>query len=523
MKKNRSIALLLALLSFTSSLVAQKPSLNVAEFGAKGDGKTLNTRALQAVIDSCEKRGGGAIVIPAGKFLTGTLTLKSNLRIHIEAGGELLASPNLQDYNSAHRHLLYGKAIQNFSISGKGSINGNGTAFFDNNFNALDRPVPFIVLEDAEDISIKDIKIENSPAHTLVLSGCNRAVIDGITILNDMRSPNTDGIDITSSSNVMISNCFISTGDDAICLKTYHSESDKGDEIALPTLRNSNKPTENVTVTNCIIESDDGALKLGTGSGTVIGYCSFNNIIIRNARFGIALFMKDGGVYEDLHFSNIQIQTSSRHATEYPIFIDVEKRENSGKYGTVQFVTFKGITMHTRGNCLIAGQKDSPLKNFSFEDLTLIVQEAVDVARFKKPRGNKRLGEIIGSSDFAATPSHITIGHAEHFTLKNIEVIVNGNSNPRHAISFHNAHTVALTDFKYRASKALATVLLDNSADITLARNISSTSPFLEVKGDFQGDLLLFENRVRNPRSAFQFPKPRSRYNVVERNTIELK
>lgn len=90
MKLNRSIALLLALLSLTSSLVAQKPSLNVAEFGAKGDGKTLNTRALQAVIDSCEKRGGGAIVIPAGKFLTGTLMLKSNLRIHIEPAANCL-------------------------------------------------------------------------------------------------------------------------------------------------------------------------------------------------------------------------------------------------------------------------------------------------------------------------------------------------------------------------------------------------------------------------------------------------
>lgn len=515
-------AMLAVTLLWASELMAQKPSLNVVQFGAIGDGKTLNTHALQAALDSCDKRGGGAIVIPAGKFLTGTLMLKSNLRIHIEAGGELIGSPHLNHYNPSHRHLLYGKNIQNFSISGKGVINGNGSSFFDDKFNALDRPVPFILLEDAEDISIKDVRIESSPAHTLVLSGCNRVMVDGITILNDKRSPNTDGIDITSSSNVMISNCIISTGDDAICLKTYHPESDKGDDVAVPTLRHSTKTTENITVTNCIIESDDGALKLGTGSGTAIRYCSFNNIIIRNSRYGIALFMKDGGVYEHLQFSNIQIHTGSRHATEYPMFIDVEKRENSGQYGTIQFVSFKGISMQTRGNCLIAGQKDAPLKHFSFEDITLLVQSPIDVARFKKPRGNKKLSEIVGSSDFAAIPSHLTFGHAEHLTLKNITVIANSDSIARHAISFHATRDVKLCDFKYHASASPSVVLISNSSDITLEENQSTLSPFLTIEGDFQGELLLLGNRVKSPKSAFQFPKPRTHYRVIEQNTIEI-
>jgi hypothetical protein len=524
MNTRRYLTFLLALTvaaCLTEHLHAQKPSLNVVDFGAIGDGKTINTRALQAAIDTCEKRGGGAIVIPAGKFLTGTLILKSHLRIHIEAGGELIGSPNIRDYNAAHRHLLYGKQIQNFSITGKGIINGNGNTFFDDNFNPLDRPAPFVVLEDAEDISIKDIKLENSPAHCLVLSGCNRVVVDGITILNHMRSPNTDGIDITSSSNVMISNCFISTGDDAICLKTYHPESDKGDDIAVPTSRHSTKPTENVTVTNCIIESDDGALKLGTGSGTAIRYCSFNNIIIRNSRFGIALFMKDGGVYEHLHFSNIYIQTASRHATEYPIFIDIEKRDNSGNYGTIRHVRFSGIDMHTRGNCLIAGQKDSPLYDFTFENLSLHIIAGVDVSNFKKPRGNKRLGEIAGSSDFANIHAHLTIGHAEQLTLKNISVVSSTDTHPRHAVGIFSSREVQISELTYQTHTSLASVLVTQSENITLERCRSLFSPLIKIEGDIQGSLYLLDNRVKSKKSALQLPRPGTHARIVEHNTLE--
>ncbi len=507
-----------------SDALAQKPSLNVVDFGAKGDGKTLNTRFLQAAIDSCEKRGGGAIVIPAGRFLTGTLFLKSNLRIHIESGGELLGSPNLADYDKTRKHLLFGKDIQNFAITGKGVIDGNGKCFFDEKFNALDRPAPFIVIEDGEDLSIRDVKLQNSPAHSLVFSGCNRVVVDGVTILNEMRSPNTDGIDITSSSNVMISNCFISTGDDAICLKTYHPETDKGDDLAVPTRRNSDKTTENVVVTNCVIESDDGALKLGTGSGTAIRYCSFSNIVIRNARFGIALFMKDGGVYEHLRFSNIQIQTASRHATEYPIFIDIEKRDDDGKYGAIRSVRFSNIDMQTRGNCLIAGQAASPLEDFTFENITLRVQNAVDVSKFKKPRGNKKLGDVKGSSDFAAIPAHFTLGHAKSVVIKNFRLWSDEPSAARHAIALINAHRSKLIEFETLApQRPLAAILLMNSGDCSIERSASDASPFLKVEGDWTGQLRLIANRVQDAKDAFLLPKSVSRKQIIEQGTMTMK
>ncbi len=507
---------------FAPTLSAQKPSLNVLDFGAKGDGKTLNTRFLQAAIDSCDKRGGGAIVIPAGKFLTGTLFLKSNLRVHLEAGCELVGSANLADYDTRHKHLLYGNDLKHFSLSGKGTINGNGTCFFDNAFNALERPAPFIVIENSEDISIKDIKIENSPAHTLVFSGCNRVVVDAITILNDMRSPNTDGIDITSTSNVMISNCFISTGDDAICLKSYQSENDKGDELALPTLRHSDKATENVTVTNCIIESDDGALKLGTGSGNPIRYCSFNNIIIRNSRFGIALFMKDGGVYEHLQFSNLHIQTSSRHATEYPIYVDVDKRDNRGRYGIIRHVRFSEIDIQTRGNCLIAGQAQSPLVDFTLERITMRVENAVDVSNFKKPRGNKKLGEIAGSSDFANVPAHFTVAHAEDVSFNHLRISDNSTANARYGIAFQHLRGGTLSELSYNSPNARACILLTDSEHFAIERCRSSVMPFLNVLGNFAGRLLLIGNAVGNPKTAFQFSTPALRKQVIEQHTLQL-
>ena len=120
--------------------------------------------------------------------------------------------------------------------------------------------------------------------------------IDGIRILNFLEAPNTDGIYPISSSNVFISNCYIETGDDAICPKSNSTE----------------KACENLVVTNCVLISDDSAIKFGTRSDGIIRHCVFNNIIIRNSKYGLAFYMKDGGTYEDIQFSNINIETSGK-------------------------------------------------------------------------------------------------------------------------------------------------------------------------------------------------------------------
>ncbi len=497
---------------FAPTLSAQKPSLNVLDFGAKGDGKTLNTRFLQAAIDSCDKRGGGAVIVPAGKFLTGTLRLKNNLQLCLEAGAELIGSPNITDYDSAHKHLLYGVGIANFSLTGKGIIEGNGKAFWDEKYNPLDRPAPWILLEDATDISIRDVKLQNSPAHVVALIGCNRVVVDGITILNDMRSPNTDGIDITSTSNVMISNCFISTGDDAICLKVSDGTRNAAVSDDVGGDKGKDKPTENVVVTNCIIESDDAALKLGTGSGTRISHCRFSNCIIRNTRFGIALFMKDGGVFEHVDFSNLTIETRSRHATEYPIYIDVEKREETGRYGKIRDVKFSGLDIATRGNCLIAGQPDAPLENITLENITMHVAQGVDVSTFKKPRGNRKLGDIKGSLDFASIPAHITIGCAQHVILKNVRIVSENSTFDRHALYFNKVGNIRIDEFIGHQSPvngSLPLILLVDSGDCTIQNStaLPNTATFLKADGTFSGRLSLLMNNFLDAKNAWLLPK----------------
>ncbi|KER09558.1 MAG: hypothetical protein HY22_10645 [[Candidatus Thermochlorobacteriaceae] bacterium GBChlB] len=497
---------------FAPTLSAQKPSLNVLDFGAKGDGKTLNTRFLQAAIDSCDKRGGGAIVIPAGKFLTGTLFLKSNLRVHLEAGCELVGSANLADYDSAHKHLLYGAGIANFSLTGQGVIEGNGKAFWDEKYNPLDRPAPWILLEDATDISIRDVKLQNSPAHVVALIGCNRVVVDGITILNDMRSPNTDGIDITSTSNVMISNCFISTGDDAICLKVSDGTRNAALSDDVGGDKGKDKPTENVVVTNCIIESDDAALKLGTGSGTRISHCRFSNCIIRNTRFAVALFMKDGGVFEHIDFSNLTIETRSRYATEYPIYIDVEKREESGRYGKIRHIKFSNLNITTRGNCLIAGQPDAPLEHLTLEGISMHVAQGVDVSTFKKPRGNRKLGDIKGSVDFASIPAHITIGCAQKVAVQGVSIFAENTVVDRHGLCLNKVRDIQIEHFTGRQAKddgSLPVILLIDSGDCLIRNStaLPNTATFLKADGAFSGRLSLLMNNFLDAKNAWLLPK----------------
>ncbi|MEM1359999.1 MAG: glycosyl hydrolase family 28 protein, partial [Bacteroidota bacterium] len=331
--------------------------LIITDFGADASGAQLSTKAIQQALDQCEKQGGGVVIVPAGTFLTGTLFLPANLTLHLRAGARLLASTDLADYDPEHPHLLYAKDARNIALTGTGTIDGQGDAFFDKrsssgeqrtqSWRARARPQPWLLFEDCERLRFRDLELINSPAHVLVLQRCRDVLVDAISIQNDPRSPNTDGIDITNSRDVRISNCRIITGDDAICLKS------KTDTV------------ENILVTNCYLNSDDAGIKFGTGTAVCIRDCRFNNLVIEDTRYGIALFMLDGGVNEHCTFDNITIRNGSRHQTEYPIFIDIDKRYPDRSLGKQRFLTFSNLKIFTRNKLLLAGQPEFPLENIT--------------------------------------------------------------------------------------------------------------------------------------------------------------
>jgi parallel beta-helix repeat protein len=403
----------------------QKPStvFSIAEYGAKGDSITLNTSFIQKTIDACAAAGGGTVLIPPGKFLTGTLYFKSNIDYHFANGAMLVGSGNIKDYNTPQgennimliryqavpnetlRVLIDATGVENVSITGQGIIDGNGFSFWDKEFAALERPEPWISFRKASNIKIRDVKFQNAPSHVLRFQSSNHIVIDGIKIENHPRSPNTDGIDIVDTQNVTISNSFISTGDDGICLKT-----DRGGVV------------ENVVVTNCVLQSDDAAIKFGTGSAGVTRYCTFSNNVIRKSRYGISLFMLEGGVFEHNRFSDLILTGGSRHKHEYPIFIDVDQKRPTDKYGIIRHNTFSNLSIVTSGKILINGRPEQPIENLTLSDITFRVENEADFTKATKPRGNKNFPKLETSIDRAPIPAHITLGYISNLRLSAIQL-----------------------------------------------------------------------------------------------------
>ncbi len=305
-------------------LGAQTPPVvfDVTAQGAKGDGKTLDTAAIQKAIDSCHKSGGGVVYFPNGNFLSGTIELKSNVIFRLSPGATLWGSRNMEDY--AQPHLIYARGAENIAIDGGGAIDGNGDAFWNADFRPKRRrPSPEIELVECKDVRIENIRIRNTPGWGIHPLLCDRVVIRGISMITDYRGPNTDGIDPDSTRNLFISDTYIETGDDAIVLKTTG-------RLGQPA-----PPTENVTVTNSVLMSDDAALKLGTESYGDFRHIRVSNCVIRKSAEGVAIYGKDGGTFEDVNFSGLSIETSSIDKRRtYPIYIDLDRRtRNRGKAG----------------------------------------------------------------------------------------------------------------------------------------------------------------------------------------------
>ncbi|MFN3841595.1 MAG: glycosyl hydrolase family 28 protein, partial [Cyclobacteriaceae bacterium] len=260
-------------------------------------------------------------------------------------------------------------------------------------------------------ITLRDVTFQNSPSHVLRFEDSEQIIIDGIYIKNHRQSPNTDGIDLVDSKNVFISNSYIATGDDAICLKT------DVDGIV-----------ENVVVTNCILESDDAAIKFGTGSAGITRYCSFNNITIKNSRYGISLFMLEGGLFEFNSFTDIIINEGSRHKHEYPIFIDVDRKRPTDAYGIIRNTRFSNLIINSGGKILINGRPEQPIQGLALQNIRFAVSTERDFSNATKPRGNKNFPKLPESIDRAPVPAYFTLGYINDLHLSGSSIRTTSNA-----------------------------------------------------------------------------------------------
>lgn len=285
---------------------------NVTGYGAKGNGVTDDAKAIQRAIDACSASGGGSVIIPSGKtFMAGPLHLKSNVDLHLQPNSVLLANPDEAVYTeSAFREnrgegmmWISGKDIHNVSITGQGRIDGNGVAFMgrelDDSYELkpvtdFDPRPHVLTLVNASNVKINGVTIANSAYWTVHLVGCYDVAISDISLLNNLKIRNGDGIDIDHSRKVRISNCFIESGDDCICLKNRREFEEYG-------------PCEDVVVTNCIMTSRSCAVKVGSENMDAIRRVLFDNCIITKSNRGIGIQNRDEGTVSDITFSNMTV------------------------------------------------------------------------------------------------------------------------------------------------------------------------------------------------------------------------
>lgn len=371
------ILLSLVFIAFCRLGSAQSSIYSIMDYGAVNDGKTITTKAIQKAIDDCAFKGGGTIIFPAGKYLSGTLYLKSFITLFLGPGAVLEGSKNLSDYpvtlskirsytdNYTSRSLIYGEDLEHIAITGQGIIDGNGASFQDSDEQAKTalfdsyKVRPYMIrIINCKNVVVRDISIINSPMWVQHYMACVNVSIDGISVHSRVNH-NNDGIDIDACDNVRISNCDIVSGDDAIVIKS--------------TL---DRPCKNITITNSVLSSDCNAFKLGTESNGGFQNISMDNCIIYNTRLaGIALEMVDGGSLDNVSVSDINMDN-----VNCAIFIRLGNRarpfkENMSKPGIGRLfnVILSNIQATSIGKtgCSITGLPSYPARNITLNNIRL--------------------------------------------------------------------------------------------------------------------------------------------------------
>ena len=375
---------------------------DVTTAGAVGDGKTDDAQAIQRMIDRCSAEGGGRVLLPRNHvFMAGPLELKSNVELYLEATATLKAHPDESIYhlsafgkNEGEGMLwLYANDAENISITGKGTIHGNGIAFMgaeledsyelkplaDQTFD----PRPHVLtLTNVRNLTIRDVTIKEGAYWTVHLIGCNEAVIDGINLLNNLKIRNGDGIDIDHSKNVRIANCHITSGDDCICLKNRREFEQYGS-------------CHDITVTNCVMSSRSCAIKIGSENMDSIYNVVFDNCIITGSNRGLGIQNRDEGTVTDVVFSNIQLdcrlwsdvwwgKAEPIYVTSYPRANGNHKDANwrfpkgqiEGKCGEVSRIYFNNITATSENGCFVGGDVVGKVKDIYFNNVRVNLKKA---------------------------------------------------------------------------------------------------------------------------------------------------
>ncbi len=489
-------------------------TFNVYDYGAAGDGKTKDTQSVQKAIDDCAKTGG-VVVLPPGRFLSGTLYLKSHVTLWIQEGAVLLGSTDVNDYPEnipqirsytdqyVKQSLIYGENLEQIGIKGNGIIDGQGAAFKVTTKVKPDRyhNRPYVLrLINCRDVSITDVTMRNSAMWMQHYLACEFLTVRGIKVFNHCNQ-NNDMMDIDGCKNVVISDCIGDTDDDALTLKST-----------------SGYVTENVTVTNCILSSHCNALKCGTESNGGFKNIVVSNILVKpsgdpEAIFGytkgisgISLEIVDGGHLDGVTISNVRID-----GPRTPVFLRLGDRGRIYKpgmekppAGSFQNVKISHVLASGADSlgCAITGIPGCRLRNIELSDITINFKGGV--------RSPERLKSVPENEDFypestmfGTLPAYgFFIRHAENVSLKDVDLSFI-EPDDRSALIFDDVVDAEITGFKADVTGSSEPMIsLINSGNVFLSnsRPKSENDSFLNIKGEGAGPVWLRGNILTKSR-----------------------
>jgi len=346
----------------------------------------MNTSSIQQAIDACAAGGGGTVIVPPGTFLTGSLQIRSRVTLEIGPGGILLGSPDLTDYPpipfyhnefKETRSLLWAIGEADIRLTGDGIMDFNHPAFMDMDTPAVQglnadkapfynqrqlqettvtarpRPNQPVFFHDCKRVVIENVRLQRSPCWTLTFSCCDDIKIRGITIDNHLRVPNSDGVHITASRNVLITGSVFSCGDDC---------------VAVTCITDWERPSENIIVTDCTMISRSAGVRVGYLSSKVRNVV-LNNLVISDSNRGVGIFAGDGGWVENVQASNLIIRTrlfaGSWWGSGEPLVVAA-----TGSAGRIENVRISLVTALSESGIVLVGMGDN-MKRVALRDWDL--------------------------------------------------------------------------------------------------------------------------------------------------------
>lgn len=494
------------------------PVFNVKDYGATGE-KSQNARqAIQKAIEACAAAGGGLVYFPPGDYSTGTIHLRSQVRIFIEAGATVYS---IKDKSAFDRDaLFYGEDLVNITLEGRGVVDGQAgyewreKGDFHDDFiypNQLEmekigRPLvrsfpkndqygKLVLLLRCRDVLIRDLSFIDSPSWTIHPYGCERLTIDSVYIRSSLKEGVwADGIDPDGCRDVHIANSTIETGDDAL---VFYSMNWFGPAL----------PCENVTVTNCRLSSASSAIKFCDGNMNAIRKVTISNCVITDSNRGLSFMVFDGGVVEDVVISNLVIETR-RHDWFWwgdgePIHFNVKKRsevhrnwkkEDDRPAGKIRRILISNVLARGQGSSQITGHPESPLEEVTIEKLRLAISHNPE-------------------APYDKAVNALEVRQARNFRLRDVEIIWEKPEYQKwqNAVLVENVQDLEVENLRARQAKkngrSGAALVLNQvqRAWVRSCRALPETSIFLKIEGRDTRDILLDGNDLSLARKPVEF------------------